>query len=354
MEKLLKKQRNSNIELLRILMMLVIVAHHYIVNSGVIQCIVSTPPHFLQINRFNVYFALVFGWGGKTAINVFILITGYFMCRQQFTWRKVVFLALEIVLYRWLIYGIFLASGYESFNLKEFIKTVLVLPYDFGLGFSSSFVGLYVLVPFINKLLSTLEKKELEKLICVLLVFFTGFSTFLFNTSFEYIGWYVTVYLIGSYLRLYEMNWMSSRRITGLLCACSLAFSWLSVICIRFLAEKMNRNLPYYYFVADSNKVLAIATAISLFLLFKNINIGSNRLINKFSASTFGVLMIHASSDTMRRWLWQDVCKNTFAFATNSFIFHAVFCTLAVYIVCVSIDMVRKFFTDRILYIFSK
>lgn len=276
------------------------------------------------------------------------------MCRQQFKWRKVVFLALEIVLYRWLIYGIFLSSGYESFNLKEFIKTVLVLPYDFGWGFSSSFVGLYVLVPFINKLLSTLEKKELEKLICVLLVLFTGFSTFLFNTSFEYIGWYVTVYLIGSYLRLYEMKWMSSRRITGLLCACSLAFSWLSVICIRFVAEKMNRNLPYYYFVADSNKVLAIATAISLFLLFKNINIGSNRLINKFSASTFGVLMIHASSDTMRRWLWQDVCKNTFAFATNSFIFHAVFCTLAVYIVCVSIDMVRKFFTDRILCIFSK
>ena len=354
MEKLLKKQRNSNIELLRILMMLVIVAHHYIVNSGVIQCIVSTPPHSLQINRFNVYFALIFGWGGKTAINVFILITGYFMCRQQFKWRKVVFLALEIVLYRWLIYGIFLSSGYESFNLKEFIKTVLVLPYDFGWGFSSSFVGLYVLVPFINKLLSTLEKKELEKLICVLLVLFTGFSTFLFNTSFEYIGWYVTVYLIGSYLRLYEMNWMSSRRITGLLCACSLAFSWLSVICIRFVAEKMNRNLPYYYFVADSNKVLAIATAISLFLLFKNINIGSNRLINKFAASTFGVLMIHASSDTMRRWLWQDVCKNSFAFPKNNFIFHAVFCTLVVYIVCVSIDMVRKFFTDRILCIFSK
>lgn len=335
-------------------MMLVIIAHHYIVNSGVIQCIVSTPPHSLQINRFNVYFALVFGWGGKTAINVFVLITGYFMCRQQFKWRKVVFLALEIVLYRWLIYGIFLASGYESFNFKEFIKTVLVLPYDFGWGFSSSFVGLYVLVPFINKLLSVLDKKELEKLICVLLVLFTGFSTFLFNTSFEYIGWYVTVYLIGSYLRLYEMDWMNSRRITALLCACSLAFSWLSVICIRFVAEKMNRNLPYYYFVADSNKVLAIATAISLFLLFKNINIGSNRLINKFAESTFGVLMIHASSDTMRRWLWQDVCKNTFAFATNSFIFRAVFCTLAVYIVCVSIDMVRKFFTDRILSIFSK
>ncbi len=37
-----KKARDSNIELLRILMMVVIVAHHYVVNSGIIQEI--TPP----------------------------------------------------------------------------------------------------------------------------------------------------------------------------------------------------------------------------------------------------------------------------------------------------------------------
>lgn len=36
-----KKDRNSNIELLRIFMMLVIILHHYIVNSGVIQCVDS-------------------------------------------------------------------------------------------------------------------------------------------------------------------------------------------------------------------------------------------------------------------------------------------------------------------------
>ena len=31
--------RNSNLELFRILSMLVIVAHHYVVNSGLIECI---------------------------------------------------------------------------------------------------------------------------------------------------------------------------------------------------------------------------------------------------------------------------------------------------------------------------
>lgn len=45
------KVRDSNIELLRILMMIVIVAHHYIVNSGIFQVIVNTtPPVRLQVN----------------------------------------------------------------------------------------------------------------------------------------------------------------------------------------------------------------------------------------------------------------------------------------------------------------
>lgn len=34
---ILKKERNSNLELYRIVTMLLIVAHHYVVNSGLIQ-----------------------------------------------------------------------------------------------------------------------------------------------------------------------------------------------------------------------------------------------------------------------------------------------------------------------------
>jgi len=35
----IKKVRDSNIEVLRIILMLIIVAHHYIVNSGVIDSV---------------------------------------------------------------------------------------------------------------------------------------------------------------------------------------------------------------------------------------------------------------------------------------------------------------------------
>ena len=173
-----KKDRNSTIELLRIFMMLVIILHHYIVNSGVIQCVDS-----IVTSRggtlFNAYFALCAGWGGKMAINVFLLITGYFMCRQEFKWKKVIGLYCLIKFYSLTIYLIFLLSGYEAFTLKECYKTVFNVSFEFGKGFVSSFIGLYFLVPFINKFISVLDENAFEKMLLILFVMFMGISTFL-------------------------------------------------------------------------------------------------------------------------------------------------------------------------------
>lgn len=184
MEKNEKKPRDSNIELLRIFMMIVIIAHHYVVNSGIYRYINSNSPYYIY-NNINTYFAYVFGWGGKTAINVFLLITGYFMCKQEFKWKKFIFLCCEILFYRWVIDLIFIITGYEPFSLKESIKTFLEIPYWFGRSFTSTYLALYVLSPFINKFIMTLDKKNYMRLLIILLIIFTGFSTFCLNSSFE-------------------------------------------------------------------------------------------------------------------------------------------------------------------------
>ena len=72
--------RSSNIELFRILSMITIVAHHYVVNSGLLDCIEKQAPL-----EFKDYFLILFGMGGKTGINCFVLITGYFMCTSYIT-----------------------------------------------------------------------------------------------------------------------------------------------------------------------------------------------------------------------------------------------------------------------------
>ena len=95
----------------------------------------------------------------------------------------------------------------------------------------------------------------------------------------------------------------------------------------------------------------------TLFLYFKNLNLGYNKLINIAAASTFGVLMIHANSDSMRRWLWTDVLYNVGAY--NSvilyFVCHAIISVLSVYIICTLLDMLRiKFIEEPLFRWFSK
>ena len=53
------KERNSNLELYRIIVMLLIVAHHYVVNSGLIQVMESEP-----LSLKNSFFIFM-GCGGK-------------------------------------------------------------------------------------------------------------------------------------------------------------------------------------------------------------------------------------------------------------------------------------------------
>lgn len=51
------KKRDSNLELFRIISMIIIVAHHYVVNSGLLDCVQGT--------SLNDILILIFGWGGK-------------------------------------------------------------------------------------------------------------------------------------------------------------------------------------------------------------------------------------------------------------------------------------------------
>ena len=111
-----KKPRNSNLELYRIIVMLLIVAHHYVVNSGMMPELEKDP-----LSAKSIYFYL-FGMWGKTGINCFVLITGYFMCKSQITIRKFLKLLLQIEFYNVLIYLIFALSGYHPIaNLNELL-----------------------------------------------------------------------------------------------------------------------------------------------------------------------------------------------------------------------------------------
>lgn len=91
MQPIIKKQRNSNLELYRIIVMLLIVAHHSVFHSGVMEEMAQNPLCAKSL------FFYVLGMWGRTGIDCFVLITGYFMCKSHITLRKYLKLLLEVI-----------------------------------------------------------------------------------------------------------------------------------------------------------------------------------------------------------------------------------------------------------------
>ena len=81
-------------------------------------------------------------------------------------------------------------------------------------------------------------------------------------------------------------------------------------------------------------------------MLFKNLKIQYNPFINAVASTCFGVLLIHANSDTMRQWLWEDVLQNAKVYNSSYFCFHAICSVLGLFSICSIIDMGRKYFFD--------
>ena len=341
MEELVKNKpgggtRNSNLELYRIIVMLLIVAHHYVVNSGVMESMYSTP-----LNA-NSIFLFLFGMWGKIGINCFVLITGYFMCTSNITVRKFLKLLLEVEFYRVAIYAIFVLSGYETISLSGIVKAVLPIT-SIGTNFTGCFLTFYLCIPFLNLLVRNMSEKQHLGILGLIFFTYVFMGTFpVFSVTMNYVSWFICLYFIASYIRLYPKAIFDKTKVWGVLTALIAIICVISVLCCAWLGNRIGRQMAYY-FVTDSNTFLAVCLGISSFLFFKNIRINQSKIINTIASSTFGVLLIHANSDAMRMWLWQTVLnvKDAFLLNTPALVLHAVLSVLGIFIACVVLDQIR-------------
>ncbi len=343
------KVRKSNIELLRIIMIVMVICHHYVINSGIEG--LET-----RLNA-NMLFMQIFGCGGKIAINGFLFITGYFMCTSDATLFKWLKLFLEFMFYNIVINIIFIIADYKPFGLKALLDGIFPLFDGLGIGrdaFISLFLFLYLLIPFLNKLIHSMSRKEYRILLGILLFFFTVISSFYIKknesgawvlvNNWEGLGWYITAYLIGGYIRLHFSPKHSELRIGLIMTICSMILVCASIIIIDYIRIKEPGFVKADHMVYGCNKILAVMFAASLVILFKNINIGYSRFINTVSSATFGVLLIHANSNTMRRFLWVDQFQNTswYNVPLKDAALRAICVVAIIYVSCVILDLIRQ------------
>lgn len=86
-EKLYNKDRNSNIEALRIISILLIICHHYVIHGF---------SEVENISMMNQYLLGILSLGGKLGVTCFILISGYYMINIRFTVKKCLRIVFEV------------------------------------------------------------------------------------------------------------------------------------------------------------------------------------------------------------------------------------------------------------------
>lgn len=340
--------RDSNFELLRIIAMVLIVAHHYVVNSGLNF---ADGPIWQAPMTVRSLFLLLYGAWGKTAINCFVLITGYFMCKSRITVRKYLKLLLEVEFYNLLFYFLFCIAGYTEFSLLSFAKTILpVVRVD--RDFTSAYLVFFLCIPFLNLLIANMTEKMHLRLLILLLFLYTFLGSLpVFFVTMNYVSWFAVLYLLAAYVRCYPKAIFQNTKLWGWMAALSLLFSCASIVVCTWLEARFGLGTAVdmdlsYYFVTDSNAVLAVLTGFSVFMFFKNLSLPYSHRINTIAASTFGVLCIHSNSDAMRFFLWRDLFDCVGTYGKPWMLLHALLSVCLVFIACTALDMLRIKFLE--------
>lgn len=328
----LKRNRSSNLELFRILLMLSIISHHYVVNSGLIDIIRNN--HFSS----NSIFFYLFGMWGKTGINCFVLITGFFMCRSKITIKKYLKLYLEVKFYTYTIYFILLYFGISTFSIDYLFKNLLPFNPFLKTSFTNGFMAFFLCIPLLNFIINKVSQKHHLFLILVLLLIHIIPKH---HIPLHYAIWFCVLYLTSSYIRLYGIIKNENSRFWGVCSLSSILLSYTTVII------NLKINWPPYFGVSDCNAPMAFITSICLFMFFRNINIKQSNLINNIGATTFGVFLIHTRGADLRHWLWNDFIDVQGHWNISYYWLYAIGVVVFIFITCSFIDHMRIVYLEQ-------
>lgn len=284
-----KAPRNATFELLRILSMLLIVSHHFLGHGG--WSMIS--------GGINAALAAIVSAIFRPSVNVFVMISAYFMCMRddmRVAWKKLGKLWLTVFFYSITLYTAFTAAGVYAFDAKALICSIFPV-----LGGKYWFVSAYFIMmlasPILNAIVHRLKKSQLRFLCIVLIILASVQDIGILAPTLPLSGgysatWFCFLYLITAYIRKYDVQLKTAAWIVG-------AIGFVGVIALLALVWKN----PGY------NSIVTILMSIFILLTAKKIKL-TNKIISKFicavSGLTFGIYLIHDSNE-MRGFMYDRI-----------------------------------------------
>lgn len=338
------KKRKSNIELLRIVAMLMIITLHYLDKGNVLKA-------FNEVSTVNEYLAWIMETLCYVAVNIYVLISGYFLTYSKFSFKKLFVLWSQIVFYSWIVGVIFLVTGLippEQQGLYDLI--FIIFPVTSGhYWFATIYVLLFLIFPFLNAGIEKMEKQQHRAAIIILMIIFSLWNTILPFTipladgEGMDIAWFVCLYLVAAYIRKYPecLKRNGIVYVLGYLTCCAAVFIMgLLLLFVDVHVGKLGGYATNWY---SYNSFPVFMASVCLFAAFLKLEIKNKHIsgfINTIAGATFGVYLIH--EHRYLRYLWQTWLEVEQHAQESWMIVHLIGSVLCVFFVCTMIELIRK------------
>lgn len=349
---IVKKQRLPNFEILRLVAMMTIVLWHLYLH-GFFYLNTKTDNDFVSFSLTSatdgcLYFihqCLIIV--SRMGVNLFVMITGYFMINSRPRWDKVPVIWFQTMFYCVAIYAILVGAGIYDFSLKDF-GAQFVPVYNGSYWFVTKYIGLIALAPFVNIMVRNLSRLQYRALLLVLLA-----MDFEIMCSFGYGKYFsgdcslfhlTTVYLLAGYIRIHPVD-ITAKKSFIAFCLSVAAIFLLTMLCKEFLNYRLNQpfsNMKLTYAFIDNNG-FTIFTSVLFFMWISKVKIKQNwftKTLVWMAPYTFGVYLIH-DNDYIRRLLWDSVVQHADVHSLWS-VAYIPAAGATIFIACVGIDFLRK------------
>ena len=281
----------------------------------------------------------------SVCVDVYVLITGYFLILKKFKFAR-----LFRVWFVSVFYGAFLTTIIYLFHSgvntpKDIVKSFFPI-YSNSYWFVRQYLGLMIVSPFISLAACSMRKEIYELLILMLVLVGTTFiKGFPFGDSMRFmrgysLAWFVCLFMVGGYFRRFGFPIKKERAAYYFF---SLSFLlWLYSIIIIFL--------NYYLYgtsliiIEYNYNGIPFFLAVLLFCWFGQIEIKNtffSFIICNISSLVFGVYLIHDNL-SVRELLWKRSFQWTDLYNNVWLLPIAIGISLFIFLLCVLCEFIRK------------
>ncbi len=289
------KERQSNIELLRIISMFMIVMHHFCTNVWFPMILTLHIPSSVGEAIVLLSHCLFF-----IGVNCFVLISGYFSIKTS--------LRGFLHLYGFYAFYALLIALTQYFGDAQYTQTPLLskcfhvavhslMPWDNNnFWFLNAYLGLFMIAPLLNAAIAYLTKSNYIRILVLLtilnIIFGNILSIDLLNTWGFSVAQFIYLYMIGGYIRNHiSVNVVQKHRWGNFGVYLVSAALWAMFVAIQVYQFSY---IARFFKAFSYNNIFVLTAAIGFFLFMLSFDVKS-KAINWFASSCLAAYLLQGS-----------------------------------------------------------